>query len=228
VFQNLTNLFYPHLCTGCNQPLKRAENAVCTACLFNLPYTGFFMHDDNPVAKMLWGRIQVKHASALLNFEKGNIVQNLLHQLKYNGRDDTGEQLGVEMAKAIARCEALNDVSALVPVPLHPKKLKQRGYNQSEIIAKGINQSLNIPLYAHTLTRRAFTQTQTQKKKFSRWENMQNVFELNEPHKLENQHILIIDDVITTGATIEACVQQLQQINGVTVSVAALAWASLS
>lgn len=228
MFQNLTNLFYPHLCTGCRQPLKNAEHAVCTACLFHLPYTGFFHQHDNPVARMFWGRIPIKHATALLNFEKGNIVQNLLHELKYNGRNDTGECLGAEMAKSIGSCEWLKDVTALVPVPLHPRKIKIRGYNQSEVIAAAINQALNIPLYPNALTRNAFTQTQTQKKKFSRWENMQNVFELREPWKLENQHVLIIDDVITTGATIEACATKLQEIKGAQISVAALAWASLS
>jgi len=191
----------------------------------DLPETNFYREPDNPVAQIFWGRATVEHATAGYFFRKGNRVQNLVHQIKYRGHKEMGVVLGHEMGKTL-RDSSFSEIDLIVPVPLHPKKLRKRGYNQSEWIARGVAEALGKPIDAQTLVRRFFTDSQTRKKNYDRWENVGYGFELANTDAFTGRHILIIDDVITTGATLEACIHAILSAPETKTSVATLAFAS--
>lgn len=219
------SLFFPNLCSGCGKSLFRNEAVICTDCIYHLPYTDFHLDKENPVAKQLWGRIAFHSAYAYLHFQKGLRVQNLMHQLKYNNKPEVAQKLGEMYGAVLKQSEAVQTVDALVPVPLHPAKKRSRGYNQSEYFARGLAQSLGIPLEL-SLERKIFTDTQTKKSRFVRYQNMKDVFAVEHLHTLENKHVLLVDDVITTGATIEACARELLKINNLQLSIATIAFAN--
>jgi ComF family protein len=225
IFEGFTGLFWPNVCVCCSTGLMRGEKYVCSHCLYELPETNFYRESDNPVAQVFWGRATVEHATAGYFFRKGNRVQKLVHQVKYRGQKELGTVLGSEMGKSL-RDSRFNEIDIIAPVPLHPQKLRKRGYNQSEWIALGIAQALEKPIDAQTLVRRFFTDTQTRKKHFERWENVDAVFELNNPDSFAGRHILLIDDVITTGSTLEASIHAILSAPETKVSVAVLAFAS--
>ncbi|MDR2848688.1 MAG: ComF family protein [Bacteroidales bacterium] len=218
-------LVYPNLCICCATNLMKGEQFVCSHCLYELPETGFYKEAGNPVEQMFWGRVMIERATANYFFKKGNRVQTLIHQVKYHGQKEMGEYLGQQMGKNLqSTLFALVDV--VVPVPLHPEKFKKRGYNQSEWIARGVCSELGKSLNTSTLIRHAVTSTQTRKKRYERWENVELGFGLSEPEGFAGKHILLIDDVITTGATLEACIRTAQHTRDVKISVATLAVAS--
>ena len=219
------SLFFPQLCSGCGKSLFKNENTICTSCIYHLPYTNFHQDADNRVAQQLWGRIPFNSAGAYLYFQKGSRVQSLMHQLKYNNKPETAFKLGEMYGMQLKDATVLQNIDTIIPVPLHPARQRKRGYNQSEHIAKGLSHSLNIPVNSN-LNRRIFTQTQTKKSRFVRYENMKDVFYVDEAHQLINKHILLVDDVITTGATIEACALELLKIDGLKVSIATIAFAN--
>jgi ComF family protein len=194
--------------------------------MFELPATNFHKENDNPVAKIFWGRAMLEHATAGYFFRKGNRIQKLVHQVKYRGQKEMGKLLGCEMGKYLCN-SYFSDIDLIAPVPLHPQKFSKRGYNQSEWIARGIAESMNKPVDAQTLVRRIFTETQTRKKRFDRWENVDSGFELVSPETFAGRHVLLIDDVITTGATLEACIHAILSAPGSKASVATLAFASV-
>jgi ComF family protein len=224
--EDFFSLFFPQLCSGCGKNLLKGELVICTDCIYHLPYTNFHLDPDNAVARQLWGRIPFQAAYAYLHFQKGLRVQSLLHQLKYNNKPEVGLKLGelygIQLSKAVTE---INSISAIIPVPLHPAKEKKRGYNQSECFARGLSKSLNIPLNTN-LKRKIFTDTQTKKSRFVRYENMQDVFVVDDCKPLENAHVLLVDDVITTGATLEACALELLKVNGIQLSIATIAFAN--
>ena len=226
IINGMAGLFWPNVCACCSTGLMRGEEYVCSHCMYELPVTNFYRYHDNPVAQTFWGRVMVEHATACYYFRKGNRVQKLIHQVKYKGQKEMGEMLGREMGKSL-RGSCFNEVDIVVPVPLHPKKLRVRGYNQSEWIARGVANVMDKPIDVKTLTRNIFTETQTRKKRFDRWENVDTGFGLTNLKTFAGQHILIIDDVITTGATIEACMHTVLSVPNVKVSMAALAIASV-
>lgn len=221
--EDFFSLFFPQLCSGCGKNLFKNETVICTDCIYNLPYTEFHNDSENAVARQLWGRITFKTAFAFLHFHKGSRVQNLMHQLKYNNKPEVAFKLGEMYGMQLSNSAAVKSVDAIIPVPLHPARQKKRGYNQSEFFAKGLSQSLNIPVDLN-LNRKAFTDSQTKKSRFVRYENMKDVFVITSHKSLENKHVLLVDDVITTGATIEACAIELLKINGLKVSVATIAF----
>ena len=221
--EDFFSLFFPQLCSGCGKNLFKNETVICTACIYNLPYTDFHLDTENAVVKQLWGRIPVTAAYAFVHFNKGSRVQNLMHQLKYNHKPEVAFKLGEMYGLKIKDSEAAKSLELIIPVPLHPAKQKKRGYNQSEFFAKGLSHSLGIPVGLH-LYRKVFTDTQTKKSRFVRYENMKEVFALRKHSDIENKHILLVDDVITTGATIEACAQELLKANGTKVSIATIAF----
>lgn len=220
------SLFYPNLCAACNGHLLRGEVAICTACLIDCPRT-FDEQDpvDNPVARVFRGRIPLQAAASLFVFTKGGKVQELIHNLKYNGRKDAGIAAGKLFGNELKNLTPFNTIDAVIPVPLHRDKFRKRGYNQAACFGEGIAQSLNIPLYENGMLRLGATETQTRKNREERWENVEDVFTVNKKISLEGKHVLLVDDVITTGATIEACAIPLLETKGVKLSVISLAGA---
>ncbi len=222
--EDLINLLFPELCNGCGTLLYRGEKEICTKCRFDLPYTDFHLHTDNLVAKQLWGRLPLNAAMAMLYFKKNSKVQNLIHSLKYKGKTDVGLLLGKLLAQKLKESELYYDVDLIIPVPLHLKKLRLRGYNQSEYIATGLAQELEIPFSTVNLVRNKATESQTKKSRYTRFENMLQVFEIKKAEELKDKHILLIDDVITTGATLEACGNTLLNVGIKKLSIAAIAF----
>jgi ComF family protein len=219
------NLFFPNTCYSCGDVLVSGENIICTQCNYNLPRTNYHINPDNPVSMVFWGRVNINIATSFLFFNKGGKVQKLLHELKYKGKTEVGYELGKLFGCELINSQYFNNTDIVVPVPLHPKKQKLRGYNQSDFIAMGIGHSLNAEFLTQYLIRNTFTETQTNKSRYSRWKNVDGKFSVKNSAKLNGKNILLVDDVLTTGATLEACAQELLKIPKVNVSVATLAYA---
>jgi ComF family protein len=183
------------------------------------------LQPGNIVAQQFWGKINLEAAYSLYYFSKGGKIQSLMHQFKYRGMKQIGNLLGNIAGSQLIKNEQFNSIDLIIPVPLHKKRLGQRGYNQSACFAEGLAEILNAPVEEDNLVRATVTETQTHKSRFARFENMQEVFTVQNPEKLKNKHILLVDDVITTGATLEACGVQLLKIEGVKLSIATIAYA---
>src|SRR6185312_16159473 len=217
---DFVSLLFPELCAACRESLVANEQLICTACRYGLPFTNFHLQPDNIVAQQFWGKIQLQGAYSLYYFSKGGKVQNLMHQFKYRGMKQIGNLLGNIAGGQLAQNEVFNTVDLIVPVPLHRKRLQQRGYNQSAHFAEGLAEKLNAAVEINNLVRTTITETQTHKSRFARFENMQDVFTIENPERLKNKHVLLVDDVITTGSTLEACGTQLLKIEGLKLSIA--------
>jgi ComF family protein len=224
-FDGFLSLFYPEVCAACGTGLMRHEKTVCLTCLHTLPKTGYEQIADNPLARIFWGRIPFEAVSATFFFSKQGKVQHLIHELKYKSNKEAGYFLGEQMGESLREAPLFQSVDYLIPVPLHPKRQHQRGYNQSEVIAQGINRTFQVPLSADVLYRTVATSTQTRKSRQARWENVKQIFALKNSEKLEGKHVLLLDDVITTGSTLEACGAVLHTIPGIKISVATAACA---
>ena len=227
LFTGIAHLFYPRICAVCNTDLIEAERVICLSCLYQMPLTRFWTETDNPVAQTFWGRVEVENACAYFFFAKGSKYRPLLHQLKYKGKREIGVELGLVFGQVLAKSDLYKGIDYVVPVPLHPKKLRIRGYNQAEAIAEGLAKSMDSKLSTKHLVRKEFTQTQTRKSRAERVKNVAEAFGLNCSGELKGKHLLLVDDVITTGATLEACAARLLTIEGCRVSVAALAYANI-
>jgi ComF family protein len=216
-------LLYPELCVACENVLFQKEHIICLECQLELPITKFENYIDNPVEKLFWNKIEIKEATSGFFFHKKSRIQKLIHSFKYHGNIETaifmGEQLGLQLKNSTR----FKNIDLIIPVPLHPSKLKKRGYNQSEKLAIGISNILNLPVVTEVLIRNTDNTTQTKKAIFSRWTNVESVFTISQPESLEHKNILLIDDVITSGATIESCAQQILKVKYTTVSIASLA-----
>lgn len=223
--EDFLSLFFPELCCACGDHLVSHEYQLCTSCLYDLPYTSFHLQVDNPVARQFWGRIPVKSAFAYLYFHKQGKVQNIIHHLKYKNRPLLGNLLGEMCGRELRNNELASSIDFIIPVPLHPSRLKSRGYNQSHCIAEGLATVLQVPLGDKYLFRSKSTSTQTHKGRFERFENMVEVFSLNKAEDLVGKHVLLVDDVITTGATLEACALPLLNVPGLQISILAMAYA---
>ena len=210
---------------SCGKSLFKYENCICTFCLYHLPKTNFHKEEDNFVSRLFWGKALLHSATSMYYFNKGGKVQHLIHQLKYKERKEIGIYLGSLYGKELIKAPLFNTADYIIPVPMHPKKEKIRGYNQSEMFANGLALSMKIPVDTKTLIKSSKTETQTKKSRFNRWENVKEVFELNDYNHLINKHILLVDDVITTGSTIESCIINLLKIPGAKISVASMACA---
>ncbi len=221
---NLINLFYPNVCQSCGNALNQQEEVICISCELRLPKTGFHMHDENPVSRVFWGRINIKAATSFLFFSKQGKVQNLIHQLKYRRQKDVGVELGRLFGIELQKSPFYKDIDFIIPVPLHPKKLRKRGYNQSLVIAEGLKESMGVDVFTG-LQRKIHSSTQTKKTRYERWENVKDIFKIENPEELENKSILLIDDVLTTGATLEACATVLSDVPNISISIATLAYA---
>jgi ComF family protein len=226
MLNDFISLIFPELCASCGNNLYKNEDIICTWCVYHLPKTNFHLYNDNPIAKIFWGRINIHSAAAFYGFNKGGRVQHLVHQLKYKGRKEIGHALGKLYGSDLKKAENFCSVQTVIPVPLHPKKIKKRGYNQSEAFASGIAESMAAEPDFKTLYRAKESETQTKKTRFSRWENVETIFQLRDQRAHTGKHILLVDDVVTTGATLEACAQTLLQIPDVKISVATIAYAA--
>jgi ComF family protein len=224
--QGFAGLIFPHYCAACGQALYRNENILCMSCFAELPRTGFHHDPENEVAQMFWGRIPAEQSTSFMYFAKGSRFQNILHELKYNGQKQIGTAMGCLFGSELKNTP-FSTADLIIPVPLHPSKLKTRGYNQSELIASGISEILQVPLETALITRAIDTSTQTHKSRYERWENVRHIFHCEHPEALKNKHVLLVDDVITTGATLEACASCLLPVEGIKLSLVSLAVAKL-
>ena len=223
--EDLIALFYPRLCAGCNSSLVRGEDVLCLNCLADLPRTNYHLIRENPVFLQFTGRVQIELATAFCRFDKGGRLQHLLHQLKYKGNREVGYKMGLLFGYDLIQNAMYQNIDAIMPVPLHPKKEKKRGFNQSVEICRGLSLAMDRPLISGNLIRVVHTDSQTRKGRFERWENVSGIFRVKNGASLLNKHLLLVDDVVTTGATLEACSIPLLEIPGVKVSIATLATA---
>lgn len=223
-FNDLLHLFFPHICAGCGTDVLDQQQMLCLHCLNNLPVTNFFDQPNNPVEQVFYGRIPVENAAGGYFFTKESLLQNLIIQLKYRGSKEIGFYLGKLLGNFLINSSRFSNVDVLVPLPLNQRREKKRGYNQATALCNGIASVWNKPVIDKNVIRKVYTETQTHKGRISRWENMDGIFAVKNPAKLENNHILLIDDVVTTGATLEACGSEILKINGTTLSIATLAY----
>lgn len=223
IFNSFINLLFPNLCVACNENLVKGEHFVCLKCLNEIPKTNFHLQKENSVEQRFWGKVPIEKATSYFFFQKGSKFQHLLHELKYKNNKEIGEFLGKYSASELINHSFLQNIDLIVPVPLHPKREAKRGYNQSEWICKGISELTQKPMSARNLIRNQENTTQTKKSVFERYENTQGIFEVKNPAEFAEKHILLVDDVLTTGSTIEACMQELQKVENIKISVFTLA-----
>lgn len=225
LLNHIINLFFPRVCAACGNILLEGENDVCTTCRFLLPKTGYETSPNNPLAQMFYGQMPFNAVMAEFFFSKTGKVQHLIHGLKYHHCRENGIFLGEEIGKSLLKAPDYQGISYIIPIPLHPKKEKIRGYNQSHVIAEGISEVMNIPIAEQCLVRSVFTDTQTKKSREERWQNVKDIFELKNAQKLQGKHVLLVDDVLTTGATLMSAGKALMQVEGIKISVATVACA---
>lgn len=225
ILTDLWRLLFPQCCQLCGKRLSHGERVLCSACLAGLPRTHFHRKKENAVERNFWGKFPIERATSFLYYTKGGDVRQLLYELKYHGNKEVGEVMGRIMAAELLSSRFFEGVDLIIPVPLHWRKERQRGYNQSECVARGISDITALPVYTHLMVRDRYTETQTHKGQYERWENVRNLFVCSSPELLENKHVLLVDDVLTTGATIVSCADALHNISGLRVSVLTLALA---
>ena len=220
-------LFFPQACLACQEPLVAGEQHLCTTCRADLPYTSYHLlpADQNPLSRRFWGKLPVAHTLSYLRFLRHGQVQHLLHQLKYRGQEEVGKVLGQLYGHELATAGLSPEFDLIVPVPLHRRKLARRGYNQADAFAAGLAATLPCAWSATALRRTEYTASQTRKSRAERWQNVASVFEVASPQEVANRRILLVDDVLTTGATLEACGQALLAAGAKTISIATIACA---
>lgn len=217
------SLFFPRLCVSCNTHLVKGERVLCTACLLSMARTDFHVRRENTLEKAFWGRCLIERAAAFSVYNRGSTIRKLVHALKYEGRKDIGVMLGELYGSILAESGFMDDIDFIVPVPLHPARQRRRGYNQSGCIAEGLSYATHVPVRTNIIRRTGMTGTQTKSGRYERWENVKGMFHVQEPSMIHGRHILLVDDVITTGSTMEACVNAFHDAGEVKVSLVALA-----
>lgn len=223
MINDFIQLLFPNACVVCNATLPKDLNTLCVACSDDLPEAPMFYNSPTQVEKMFYGRLPLEHGVSLLTFEKKGTTQKLMHQLKYRGDEQISEYLGKWMAQKLLKTEWHKTITAVVPVPIHPKRKKKRGYNQVTLFGKAIASALNVPYEDQILIKTGITKTQVFKKRIARWGQLDNTLTINDLNALKGQHVLLVDDIITTGATIEACGTKLLETENLKLSVATMA-----
>lgn len=223
---SLLHIAFPHVCEGCGSDLLEEDQMLCVRCLSSLPKTEFHLHANNPIEKIFWGRLPVTYATAQFYFTKESLIQHLMHQFKYKHNKQLGLYLGNLIGYALASSYRFLKLDALVPLPLFPSKEKKRGYNQAAVLCDGIAEVLEKPVLKNVIRRTIYTDTQTKKSRVERWQNMEGKFELMNADTINNKHVLLVDDVITTGATLEACGSELIKAENIQLSIATLCYSS--
>ena len=223
MFKAIIDLFFPKVCYACHKVLNDYEEDLCTNCRNELPVTNFHFNGDNNVLKVFYTRVKVENGTALFRFEKKGLVQQLIHSLKYKGQESIGVFLGDWLGGELKTLKEFSEIDMVIPVPLHKNKLKKRGYNQVAKFAQHIATALNAQYVDNVLLKVTNTQSQVLKNRFARWTNNEELFTLQNTSAIANKHILLVDDLITTGATMEACINVLNQAENVKISVASMA-----
>jgi ComF family protein len=223
IWDDLISLLFPRLCYACGIHLMRNESLICTQCYISIPRTNYHLVHDNPVEKLFWGRCRITKAAAFSFYNKGSRIRKLIHCLKYKGNSEIGSELGKIYGLSLKNSDFLTGIDVIVPVPLHKSRKRKRGYNQSDLISKGLSDATGLPVDFTSLKRIASSDTQTKRSRFERWLNVEDIFQVEDYQNLEGKHILLVDDVITTGSTIDACATELLKIENVSVSVVTLA-----
>ncbi|MBK9338404.1 MAG: ComF family protein [Lewinellaceae bacterium] len=217
------HLLYPNLCIGCDADIQSQHNCFCISCQRKLHLTNMHHQRENEFTERFWGRVPLEAGAAMYYFNRKSPIQKALHQLKYHNQADIGVRLGQQFGLMLKQSPLFQVVEGILPVPLHPKKEQLRGYNQSAMLATGLSDALQIPVMSGILVRRQFSESQTRKKRMDRFDNVNDVFEVQHPERIQSRHLLIVDDVLTTGATLEACGQVLLQVPAVRLSMATIA-----
>jgi ComF family protein len=225
LWDDFISLLFPRLCYACGNQLMRNESLICTECFVVIPRTNYHFIEDNPVAQLFWGRCLIEKAAAFSYYNKGSRIRKLIHNLKYNGIREIGYDLGRLYGLSLKTSGFINDIDIIIPVPLHPMKKRIRGFNQSETISMGIADATHLPVDIKSLARILVSATQTKRSRYERWTNVEGIFQVIDSETIMGKHVLLVDDVITTGSTIESCTNELLKIEGVKVSVVALAFA---
>ena len=225
LWDDFISLLFPRLCYACGNHLMRNERLICTECYVVIPRTNYHNLEDNPVAQLFWGRCRIEKAAAFSYYNKGSRIRTLIHNLKYRGIREIGYELGRIYGLSLKAAGYTKDIDLIMPVPLHPEKMRLRGFNQSETISDGIADVVSLPVDIKSLERTIVSATQTRKSRYERWTNVEGIFKVADPVTIMGKHVLLVDDVITTGSTIESCTNELLKIEGVKVSVVALAFA---
>lgn len=217
--KSLIRLIYPQLCILCNSDTPEEGQEFCVDCLINMPHTNHFKVKENLAARKFWGRFEFQDAASALNFYNYSDVRWMMHRLKYEGRKDIGLTLGRMAGKKISTSTMFADIDAIIPIPLHSAKRAKRGFNQAGCIGKGISEVLSIPMWEEVLIKTIYTKSQTKMGRMERIKNVFDSFTLTDPNRIRGRHILIVDDVLTTGATIEACARKLLEVEHVRISI---------
>ncbi|MFD1553153.1 ComF family protein [Putridiphycobacter roseus] len=220
ILNGLLDLFFPNACEICGNALNHTEKYICFPCKYNLPYVNRHPKHVESLQKIFWGRIDIEKVYSVLNYQKGNHTQKILHAIKYKNKTKLGRHMGKIMGNQLKKAEKFD---CIIPIPLHPKKQRIRGFNQSLILAEGIAETLPIPIITNQIERVKINKSQTQFSKYDRWDNVKQIFLLKNPSLLRNKHVLIVDDVLTTGATIESCAAEIYAKTACKISVATLA-----
>ncbi|MBJ2173145.1 ComF family protein [Aureibaculum sp. A20] len=223
-FRDIYHLFFPKICVCCKEQLLQNEDTLCLKCRFELPITDFITEIDNKVEKAFYGRLPIEFGASLFYYKTKGVSQQLIYQLKYRGQQDIGSLLGNWMGAQLKESQRLPKIDYIVPVPLHDKKLKKRGYNQLTTFGFSLSEIIEAPYLEGVLVRKSKTETQTLKQRFDRWKNVQEIFDVSTSNYFDNSHVLLIDDVITTGATLEACANQILKSNNVKISIVTMAY----
>ena len=223
--QSLIDLFYPNVCPGCGKSLPPKNDMLCPHCLYKLPKTDHHQYLSNPFTQRLTGRFDFFSGAAFLLFTKGGMTQGLIHQIKYGGKRELALYLGKRYGDLLKESPLFRGVEIIAPVPLHPKKLKRRGYNQSEWFAKGLRESMNVEMIPNALRRIRPSISQTSQNRMERLKSVQGAFQVHPRYSLEDKHILLVDDVLTTGATLESCANPLLEQKGIKLSLATIGMA---
>ncbi len=225
---SLLHLFFPHTCAGCGSDILGHDQLLCLHCIDRLPHTGFHRFAGNPVEKIFWGRLPIACATSFLYFTKSSVLQRLVHQFKYHGKAEIGDYIGRRMGEVLREASRFESIDALVPLPLFASRERKRGYNQSGVLCDGIAEIMQVPVLKNVITRKSATETQTRKSRTERWTNIAGRFELLQPEAVRGKHILLVDDVITTGATLEACGNELIAGGNTRLSIFTMAYSSRS
>jgi len=223
IINDINTVLLPVVCFGCNTHLNRGEIHLCTVCRNHLPITDYTFNEENPIDSIFYGRIRIKKASSFLFFTENSIVQRLIHHLKYKNQEQIGVFLGDWYGQILKENQFLNQIDAVIEVPLHKKKLKKRGYNQVSAFAKRLAHYLEAEYLPNVLVKTANTKTQTMKSRIGRWQENKALYTLTNPNQLKNKNILLVDDVITSGATMEICAKALNEAIGTTIYITSMA-----
>ncbi len=222
--KDIFNLFFPDVCLNCKLQLSKNESLICTQCRHDFPETNFTNTPDNIIEKKFYGRVPLQAATSLFYYHKNGKVQQIIHQLKYKNQQEIGVLFGDWLGEEMLQSGRFNTIDFVIPVPLHPKKMKTRGYNQLTKFGEVLAEKLNSQLIENKLVKIGSTNTQTHKSRLERWKSTQHLFDLSDISFFENKHVLLIDDVITTGATIESCTNQLLKTKNIKISIAVMAF----